>query len=265
MNYLRKGGYKLLGGFILIILLILVIYFRINFANIKGNYGERQVNRILSRLDSTRYTIYQDLYIPTGDDKTSQVDHIVTSPYGIFVIETKHYNGWIFGNEKNRYWTQVIYKRKEKLFNPIWQNAGHVKALENYLKTDKKIFTSIIAFSNQSTFKFKEPFTRARVIHFPNLIPTITENNKSLISEKQLNEINRMLNELKITDNKIKKEVGKAHVQAIKLDHAKEKVPYFDKTKCPKCHSNLERKSGKYGSFMGCSDFPKCRYTRKIG
>ena len=53
------------------------------------------------------------------------------------------------------------------MFNPIWQNAGHIKALENYLEVDKKLFSSIIAFSKQSTFKFKEPFTRAKLIHYP--------------------------------------------------------------------------------------------------
>lgn len=56
------------------------------------------------------------------------IDHVVISKYGVFVIETKNYRGWIIGNEKSEYWTQVIYKRKERLYNPIKQNYGHIKA-----------------------------------------------------------------------------------------------------------------------------------------
>jgi len=66
------------------------------FATIKGSYGERKVNKILSKLDPTVYEIYHDLYVPTEKNKTTQVDHVVASPYGIFVIETKHFDGWIF-------------------------------------------------------------------------------------------------------------------------------------------------------------------------
>lgn len=245
-------------------MLLIVIYIRINFANIKGSYGERQVNKILNQLDIEQYKIYHDLYIPTNNNKTTQVDHIVTCSYGIFVIETKHYKGWIFGNEKNRYWTQVIYKRKEKMFNPIWQNAGHIKALENYLQLDRKLFSSIIAFSNQSTFKFKEDFTRAEVIHFTELHKTIKEYGWKRISHEQLKEINKKLDKLIITDKKSKKEISREHINTIKLEMQKEKIPYFDKSKCPKCYSDLVKRSGKYGNFMGCSKYPNCRYTQNI-
>jgi len=63
----------------------------------------------------------------------------VVSNYGIFVIETKNYKGWIIGNEFDDYWTQVIFKRKEKLYNPIKQNYGHIQAL--------KIFSVSMAMS----------------------------------------------------------------------------------------------------------------------
>lgn len=32
---------------------------------------------------------------------------------------------------------------------------------------------------------------------------------------------------------------------------------------CPKCGGELIMREGKYGSFIGCSNFPKCRYTQK--
>ncbi len=33
--------------------------------------------------------------------------------------------------------------------------------------------------------------------------------------------------------------------------------------KCPWCKSNLKEKTGPYGAFMGCSSFPRCRFTQK--
>lgn len=254
----------MLGFILFIFLIILTLYLALNLANIKGSIGERQVNNILSRLDPAVYRVYHDLYIPRENNKTSQVDHIVVSPYGVFVIETKNFQGWIFGNEKSRYWTQVIYKRKEKFYNPIWQNEGHIKALVDYLEIDKNAFVSVIAFSQQSTFKFKEAFTRAKVIRFFELERTINDYSEKKISGHRLEEINNHLKKLIIIDRKIKKQVNKTHVQSIKLKPAKKKILPNDSLKCPTCSSALVQRNGKYGSFLGCTNYPKCKYTQKL-
>ncbi|KQV56716.1 MULTISPECIES: type I DNA topoisomerase [unclassified Caulobacter] len=35
---------------------------------------------------------------------------------------------------------------------------------------------------------------------------------------------------------------------------------------CPTCHSGqLSLKTGKFGAFIGCSNYPECRYTRQLG
>ena len=96
------------------------------FPVIKGAVGEWKVNRLLSTLGPS-YSIFHDIYVPNGDRGTTQVDHVVTSPYGIFVIETKHYNGWIFGKENQRYWTQVIYKGKRKCIIQFGKTMGMYK------------------------------------------------------------------------------------------------------------------------------------------
>ena len=49
-----------------------------------------------------------NLYIPKLNDETTEVDVVLIHPKGFFVIESKNYNGWIFGSEKNRYWTQTL-------------------------------------------------------------------------------------------------------------------------------------------------------------
>ncbi|WP_318614636.1 NERD domain-containing protein [Sporosarcina sp. YIM B06819] len=244
-----------------------IIILKLKFPMIKGAVAEWRVNRILSAL-GPNYSIYHDLYVPNGDRGTAQVDHVVTSPYGIFVIETKHFQGWIFGKEDQRYWTQVIYKRKEKMFNPIWQNYGHVQALKNYIgNEDSAYFQSIIAFSSQSTLKFEDRFKSARVIQFPQLIQVIKEWNIYRISDFELREINRKLEGILIEDKKVKKIIRKQHVQTIQTNR-KEKVrkekESIQRNTCPKCKSELSLKTGKYGDFYGCSSFPKCRFTREV-
>lgn len=234
---------------------------------IKGAIGEQRVNSLLSKL-GPEYKIYHDLFVPNGQGGTAQVDHVVTSPYGMFVIETKNYQGWIFGKESQRYWTQTIYKRKEKLFNPIWQNYGHIQALKSYLgKEDLECIHSIIAFSQSATFKFKEDFTSANVIHFRQLTNTIKEWNVRRLSPSELNEINRALEGLLITDKKEKKQMKKQHVADIRSNQ-KERIQKekgnSQEHVCPKCHGELSKKKGKYGYFYGCNGFPKCRYTKQV-
>jgi len=33
---------------------------------------------------------------------------------------------------------------------------------------------------------------------------------------------------------------------------------------CPKCGGELKERMGKYGKFLGCSNYPKCQYTENI-
>lgn len=93
-----------------------------------------------------------DLLIPNSKSRSgySQIDHLVISPYGLFVIETKNYNGEIKGGRSDRYWSV---SNRFKLYNPLMQNYGHIKALESYLgefKTAKYI--SMISFTMRCRF-----------------------------------------------------------------------------------------------------------------
>ena len=96
---------------IIFIVLILVILFKINSSKIKGSVGEFKVNTRLNFLGN-EYISLNDILIKSSNGNTSQIDELVLSEYGIFIIETKNYKGWIFGNEKSENWTQVIFKEK---------------------------------------------------------------------------------------------------------------------------------------------------------
>ena len=73
-----------------------------------GNIGEARTARFLGKLPADDYTILHDLMVADSNGRTTQIDHIVVSRYGVFVIETKCFKGWIFGDEKSRVWTQSL-------------------------------------------------------------------------------------------------------------------------------------------------------------
>lgn len=97
----------------------------------KGWVGERWVRVYLRRMDPAVYPCLHDLLIKDGKGGWAQIDHVVVSPFGFFVIETKNYRGWIFGTEREQYWTVFHHKNSKRRFlNPLRQNAGHIAALK---------------------------------------------------------------------------------------------------------------------------------------
>src|ERR1044071_6399221 len=83
------------------------------------NRGEAAVHKVIvANFHSPQYHLLNNLTIPFQDG-TTQIDHILISTKGIFVIETKNYSGWIFGDDKSKQWMQVIYRVKNRFQNPI--------------------------------------------------------------------------------------------------------------------------------------------------
>jgi hypothetical protein len=122
----------------------------------RGRVGEHFVTRKLRvfdepdyKLDLIHYKILTDLLLPSrGNTSETQIDQVVVSNYGIFCIETKAYQGWIFGNANQEYWTQVIFRYKKRFYNPLRQNFAHVKAIEDLLGPQrlKAPIVSLVAF-----------------------------------------------------------------------------------------------------------------------
>ena len=103
----------------IIICILAILLFRLLPS--KGKVGEKRVASILKKLPDDSYKVINDLLLSSNGYST-QIDHIIISIYGIFVIETKFYQGWIYGGENSEYWTQNIYGNKYQLRNPIHQN-----------------------------------------------------------------------------------------------------------------------------------------------
>jgi hypothetical protein len=78
----------------------------------KGIFGEFIVNIFAKwKLDKEVYHLIKNVTLPT-EDGTTQIDHIIVSVFGVFVVETKNLKGWIFGSANQRMWTQQIFKHK---------------------------------------------------------------------------------------------------------------------------------------------------------
>jgi len=126
-------------------------------SSFKGIVGETVINVAMwLKLDKDIYHRLNNITLPLADGGSTQIDHVIVSRYGIFVIETKNYKGWIFGNEKQRQWTQVIMGRKYKFQNPLRQNYLHIKTLSDLLELEMSYFHSMIAFMGECELKTRD-------------------------------------------------------------------------------------------------------------
>ncbi|GHD30042.1 nuclease-related domain-containing protein [Parahalioglobus pacificus] len=238
-------------------LIPLVLFWRvIDSAWFKGKVGEWAVaNSFTKYLNSDEYTVLHDITLPT-EKGTTQIDHIVLSQFGIFVIETKNYSGWIFGNTANRTWTQTFHRTKFKFQNPLWQNAKHVKAVAATLQLPSDSIHSVIIFTGTAQFRTPMP---------PNVtcraggVMHIRTYRSPIYSSEQ---VAQMIDAIEKARHTPGFKTNIAHVRQIKENAAA--TP-----SCPKCDIPMTLRTAKKGAkagnqFWGCSNFPKCRYTRPV-
>ena len=232
---------------IAIILLIILILIKIYNKYFIGLSNEL----LLKKLNPEEYKIISNLFIKARNKKTYQIDYVIISLYGIFVITIKQYNGYLEGNDQDKNWSIKMGKNKYYIHNPVQQNNDYLKVLSETLKLPLKDFISIIAISSNHKINIISDIA----IPIKHLLPKI----KSYLTIKNIN-INETYTKLYTINlkNKIEK---KQHITEIKKNMAKYNQDSF--TKCPLCGSKLVKRKSKYGSFIGCSNYPKCLYTRK--
>ena len=235
------------------ILLVLSILSTIFYKKFRGFMGEFWVKTELNKLPQDKYIVLNNVMIRSSKG-SHQIDHIVISKYGIFVIEMKNYYGLITGDEYKDKWTQHLGKNKYYFNNPIHQNYGHIKALEELLQMDESKFISVICISNQAKVKVKAK----NVTQLDYLNRLIKSYNTETINENLI----EIKNKIEL-GNILDKEARNEHVQNIK-QNIKETEEKIQNNICPKCGGNLVERNGKFGRFIGCSNYPRCTYTDKI-
>lgn len=165
------------------------------FPKMIGKAGENLVASLLDQLENSTYKIFYNLILPDNNG-TTQIDYIITSQYGVFVLEVKTYAGSIYGKEKEPKWTQVLgYRFKYTFQNPLRQNYRHIKALSQILNLPEGFFHSVIFFAGKSKFMTKMPENVLE--EKEGLVKFIKKYKEILLTTEKLNEINNTLNNLK--------------------------------------------------------------------
>ena len=236
--------------FILAFLVILIIGYSIFVSTPKGKgfHGERLVRFKLGRnKENERYVFHNCMF--QQNNKTIQIDHILISNKGVIVIETKNYSGRIYGNDSQREWTQVLQygNVKNKFYNPVKQNASHCYFIKSLINKNIPII-SVVVFV-QDNVEFIESENTIGLSKLKRCLKTLPD---VLISE-EIVEISSI-----IQSNLDLKTTNKEHVRNIA-----EMKNNIDNNICPRCGGQLVLRHGKYGDFMGCSNYPNCKFIKK--
>ena len=208
-------------------------------------------------LDTNEYKVLHNITLQSAVGKTTQIDHVIVSIYGIFVVETKNYQGWIYGNEIDLKWTQIIYKKRQQFYNPIKQNQGHIKALKGMLPEYQHIpFISIINFSPKATLKEIQIHSSDVHVIYTHRVNSIIKSMKApVLSNSELISITE-----RIQKNKI---LSSEHMINIRNQKSSRKAAITNKV-CPSCSGQLVNRTGPYGNFLGCGNYPRCRFISKL-
>ncbi|MGN1168790.1 MAG: NERD domain-containing protein [Acutalibacteraceae bacterium] len=238
--------------YFLIISVIVISVFSLPI--VKGMIGETIIKIVIGKnstnLKNPKFII-NNLVLETAPEKTSQIDHVVINQNGVFVIETKNYSGRIYGNDSQQNWTQVLNygKVKNHFYNPVKQNHTHKYKIQELLPQGTPIFPIVVFVKGNTLFiQSKSVYTVRGAIR---KLKTPTDKQLSFDEMSSIYDI--LANQNK--SNTIR---NSEHVENIK------KMKYnIDNNICPRCGNTLVLRHGKYGNFIGCSNFPKCRFTQK--
>ncbi len=149
-----KGLFDMGPGIWLILIAALVIAV-LGHRKVKGWFGEKLTAGLTRLMLPDEYKMINDVMLPRSDkpDQTTQLDHIVVSRYGLFVIETKNYRGKIYGSENSPVWTYYPGGKKTTFQNPLRQNYLHTRTLADILDIPHEIVRPAVVFCGESSFK----------------------------------------------------------------------------------------------------------------
>lgn len=239
--------------FLILILVLIVVFFRTPIG--KGLLGEWIVRLIIGRTSSNpkkeQYVI-NNIIIQNSEGKSSQIDHVLINSAGIFVIETKNYSGRIYGQENQLQWTQTLAygKVKNKFYNPIKQNATHLIRLKELIKEDVPFYSLIVFVQGNTKYiqsgKVFNCFQIKQYIAQQAVFSWTSDDMKKIYSE-----LSSIKNTATITN--------KEHIQNINT-----MLNDIENDICPRCGGILKIRKSAKGEFKGCSNYPKCKFTKKI-
>ena len=235
---------------ILAFLIILIIGYLIFVSTPKGKgiHGERLVRFKIGRNKANeRYVFHNCMF--KQDNKTIQIDHILICHKGVIVFETKNYSGDIYGNDSQREWTQVLQygNIKNKFYSPVKQNASHCYFIKSLINKDIPII-SLVVFV-QGNIKYIESQHTIGL----NMLKKYLKNLPDTLTTEQIVNISSI-----IKSNLDLHTTNKEHTKNIA-----EMKNNIENNICPRCGGQLVLRHGKYGDFIGCSNYPNCKFIKR--
>lgn len=227
----------------------------------KGAAGEQKIHKVLiNGLDENTYCVLSDIIVPRSNG-TTQIDHIILSEYGIFIIETKNMTGWIFGTAENALWTQVLHRKRTSFQNPIRQNYGHLKAIQKILNISEKHIYNLVLFIGTATPKTTFP---------NNVIWDIRDLGKQIGSKTEVvfhkDDVSRFKDVILENHLGNSTEIQNQHINNIKTTQSVKWQTLKNEITCDRCGGKMvvrtNRKNG--NKFYGCTRFPKCKSTKLL-
>lgn len=181
----------------------------------KGKLGEFVVSRFLGQL-GPGWDVLHDLTFVMDDGETTQIDHVVLSCKGIFVIETKNFEGSIYGRVEDAKWTQVLGRNKFSFQNPIRQNFRHTRFLSERLGVNEAVLKPMVVFMGTAKF----PKERPEGVYFPNqLVAAIKSQTENCLNNAQMGALRSKLERLGATTS----EKTTAHLHSLQERHQNQK------------------------------------------
>ena len=195
-------------GIIFLVLLVLSKGKKaLSYTLFAGRHGERAVRRELRRLGS-EYTVLDDLMLRDGGF-TCQIDHVVLSPYGIFIIETKNFSGIVTGDDEWKEWYWKSKGFQKRIYSPVLQNLRHREVLEKVLGLKEIFFIPVVVFAGSAYIRVKTSYA---VLFLSQLVPFINIFTSQRLSEAHVNRCVNILQQSNITD----KEAREQHIRNVK-------------------------------------------------
>ncbi|WP_201585705.1 NERD domain-containing protein [Psychrobacter jeotgali] len=212
-------------------------------SSFKGILGETVINVAMwLKLEKEVYHRLNNITLPLSNGGSTQIDHVIVSVYGIFVIETKNYKGWIFGNEKQKQWTQVIMGRKYKFQNPLQQNYLHIKTLADLLELDIRYFHSMIAFIGECELKTRDELPEQ--VLTSGMVSYIKKKQDKLLDEDEVQAIVKQIDSSRFIKSW---RTNRTHKTYLKDKHSnlntklKSEIESSDKIKSRKAHKRSDQ------------------------
>lgn len=208
--------------------------------------------------------VLHDVLIDGADEYISQIDLILVGNRGIYVVEVKAFeSAKIYGDVKKSKWNYYKHGKKYEIYSPIKQNKKHIEYLKEFLKDFGEIPMFSIVLMICDDFKVSGDFDGKTILCSGLLamekgMQLLAEKNPEVIDDATKKEIFDFIS----NNQHIGKEARREHKQRVK--NYKGNLEEMENKKiCPYCKTELVLRTGKYGKFYGCKNYPKCRYILK--